>query len=156
MWSVSSNESSGNINSFLTVELSLMPFSVGSTYAPKKGVSKVTFKIPSNDRYTTINIQRHPKNTDGFRGTRILRFCMCVWGTKVLIPECGIFHQYRIFHWIFGRSKIFFLLLNFHSRIFYLHHHVMPCHVEFQLTTIIHQKTNTPRRPAHKNYPSLQ
>ena len=38
----------------------------------KRKVSiQLPLKIPSNDWYTTINLRRHPKNTDGIRGTRI-------------------------------------------------------------------------------------
>jgi hypothetical protein len=34
----------------------------------------------------------------------------------------------RIFHWIFGRSKIFFLLLNFHSQVFNFDTNFLLCH----------------------------
>jgi hypothetical protein len=49
-----------------------------------------------NDWYTIIILRRHPKNTDGFRGTRMESPVLHVrWRDKVLIPDCDIFRHNR-------------------------------------------------------------
>ncbi len=56
------------------------------------------------------------KKTDGFQGTRIFRFFMCVKATKVLIPRYCIFHNLPL---DLQKIENLFSLFNFHSRILY-------------------------------------
>ncbi len=86
---------------------------------------QLQLKIPSNDQYTTINLRRHPKSTDCIRGTRMesLVHACNLEGQKYWFLSAISFvtienKKKPIFHWIFGRSKIFFLLLNFRSQVF--------------------------------------
>ncbi len=117
VWSVSSSGSSEDINSFSFVELSFKPtshrkqmrsnlkhtkckgspFSVRSTYARKKGVNTVMFKnlfelLTYHNQHTKASKEHgwYPRNTDGVSSS-----CVCVGGTKVLIPQCDIFCHNR-------------------------------------------------------------
>jgi hypothetical protein len=73
------------------------PFSVRSTYACKKGVNRVTLKYPFRQliyhNQPTKAFKEHgwyPRNTDVISGS-----CMCVGGTKVLIPQYDLFCHNR-------------------------------------------------------------
>ncbi len=72
-------------------------FSVRSTYAREKGVNTVTFKNPFerliyHNQPTKASKENgwYLRNTDEISGS-----CMCIGGTKVLIPQCDIFHHKR-------------------------------------------------------------
>ena len=77
---------------------------------------------------------RASKKTDGFRGTRILRFFMCVNATKVLIPRYCIFHNLPLD--LRKIQNLFFSIELSFTNI------VPRCrHVEFQLANITGKKT---------------
>ncbi len=115
----------------------------------------------------TIDI---PQSTyEGIQSTRMvsveqgwnLRFCMCVGGKKYwfqsVISFITIEHKKDI-ESSTGSSEeqksFFFCWTCIHGYSTYATT-LMTCQVEFQLTTIIHQKTNTPGWP-HKKHTSQQ
>jgi hypothetical protein len=84
-------------SNFKHTECEGSPFSVHSTYSGKKGVNTVTFKNPFersiyHNQPTKASKEHglYPLNTDGISGS-----CVCIGGTKVLIPQCGIFCHNR-------------------------------------------------------------
>ncbi len=84
-----------------------------------------------------------------------LRFCMCVGGTKYWFQSVTSFitieHKKDIKSSIGSlEEQFFFFCWTFIHGYSTYATTSMTCHIEFQLTTIIHQKTNTPGQP-HKN-----
>ncbi len=90
-----------------------------------------------------------------------LRFCMCIGGTKFWfqseISFVTIEHKKDIKSSIrsLEEQKSFFFCWTFIHGYSTYATTLMTCHVEFQLTTIIRRKTNTPRRP-HTKHTSQQ